>query len=341
MLTKSDLMYDLPEELIAQHPPEVRGTCRLMVLNRKERAISEIEFPRISEFFSADDTLVLNDTKVIPARLKGIREPSGGAVELLLLEKISPCKWKTMIRPGRTCRKGNVFIFDHGLRAMVKEELGMGRAVVEFPSDESTGKLLKKAGTIPIPPYIKRAPDQLDIVRYQTVFAEKDGAVAAPTAGLHFTPEILGTISGKGTCLEYLTLHVGPGTFQPLRNEILKDNTMEEERFSVSSKTLGSLRKCREQNGKIVAVGTTVTRTLESIDINSSVELSGSTSIFIHPPYKFRNVDVLLTNFHLPGSSLISLVGSFAGLDLIMEAYKEAIRKKFMFYSYGDAMLIT
>lgn len=343
MLTKSDLMYDLPEELIAQHPPEVRGTCRLMILNRKDRSFSEVEFSRIADFMNADDALVLNDTRVIRARLKGEREFTGGAVELLLLEKITPLVWKTMVRPGRRCRTGNVFSFDHRLKATVKKELGMGRAVVEFFSGGQGGQteeLIHKAGTVPIPPYIKRPPDELDNIRYQTVFAENDGAVAAPTAGLHFTPELLRHIKNTGTSIDYLTLHVGPGTFQPLRNELLAENTMEEERYSVSPGTLEALRKCRNRNGRIIAVGTTVTRTLESIDINSRNDLSGSTSIFIHPPYKFRNVDILLTNFHLPGSSLISLVGSFAGLDLIMDAYKKAIERKFMFYSYGDAMLI-
>lgn len=340
MLKKSDLMYDLPEELIAQHPPETRGTCRLMVLDRKERSFSEVEFSRITDFISSDDALILNDTKVIRARLKGQRKLTGGAIELLLLEKISPVLWKTMVKPGRSCRVGNVFSFDHTLRATVHEELGTGRALVEFSSEGNTEELIHMEGTVPIPPYIKRPSDQLDNLRYQTVFAQRDGAVAAPTAGLHFTPEILKRIQNSGTSIDFLTLHVGPGTFQPLRNEVLAENSMEEERFSVSSGTLASLRNCRSRNGRVIAAGTTVTRTLESIDINSSDELSGSTSIFIHPPYQFRNVDALLTNFHLPGSSLISLVGSFAGLDLIMEAYRKAIENKFMFYSYGDAMLI-
>ncbi|MCK5131922.1 MAG: tRNA preQ1(34) S-adenosylmethionine ribosyltransferase-isomerase QueA [Candidatus Sabulitectum sp.] len=340
MLTKSDLMYDLPEELIAQHPPEIRGTCRLMILNRKERTFSEVEFNRISDFITADDALILNNTRVIRARLKGERELTGGTVELLLLEKITHLVWKTMVRPGRRCRAGNVFSFDHSLKATVKENLGLGRALVEFSSEGQTGELIHEVGTVPIPPYIKRPSDELDDVRYQTVFAENDGAVAAPTAGLHFTPEILQRIQNAGASIDYLTLHVGPGTFQPLRNEMLADNTMEEERYAVSSDSLEALRKCRSRNGRIIAVGTTVARALESIDINSSKDLSGSTSIFIHPPYQFRNVDALLTNFHLPGSSLISLVGSFAGLDLVMDAYKKAIQSKFMFYSYGDAMLI-
>ncbi len=340
MLTKSDLMYDLPEELIAQYPPLVRGTCRLMVVNRKKQTVEEMEFSRISDFIHSDDTLVLNNTKVIRARLKGKRDLTGGSTEMFLLEEISPLKWKTMVKPGRNCKVGNVFSFSHNLNARVIEKLGNGRAVVEFFSEDQTSDLIYKAGSVPIPPYIKRLPDELDNKRYQTVFAEKDGAVAAPTAGLHFTPEILEGIRSSGTSIDYLTLHVGPGTFQPLRNEILEENTMEEERYIVSTETLKSLRGCREKKGRIIAVGTTVTRTLESIDINSTEALSESTSIFIHPPYEFRNVDVLLTNFHLPGSSLISLVGSFAGLDLIMNAYKIAIERKFNFYSYGDAMLI-
>jgi len=340
MLTKSDLMYDLPEELIAQHPPKVRGTCRLMVLNRKDRSFHEEKFSRIREYIKPEDALVLNDTRVIRARLSGKREDTGGTVEFLLLQELSPLVWKTMVRPGRQCRTGNVFHFNHSLKATVVQELGKGRAVVEFSSGGNTSELIEKSGTVPIPPYIKRLPDELDSVRYQTVFAENDGAVAAPTAGLHFTPGILQSIEDTGTSINRLTLHVGPGTFQPLRRELLAENTMEEERYSISAETLESLRRCRQKGGRIVAAGTTVTRTLESIDINSRNSLSGSTSIFIHPPYRFRNVDVLLTNFHLPGSSLISLVGSFAGLDLIMDAYTKAIESKFMFYSYGDAMLI-
>ena len=340
MLTKSDLMYDLPEELIAQHPPKVRGTCRLMVLNRKDRSFHEEKFSRIREYIKPEDALVLNDTRVIRARLSGKREDTGGTVEFLLLQELSPLVWKTMVRPGRQCRTGNVFHFNHSLKATVVQELGKGRAVVEFSSGGNTSELIEKSGTVPIPPYIKRLPDELDSVRYQTVFAENDGAVAAPTAGLHFTPEMLQSIEDTGTSINRLTLHVGPGTFQPLRRELLAENTMEEERYSISAETLESLRRCRQKGGRIVAAGTTVTRTLESIDISSQTSLSGSTSIFIHPPYRFRNVDVLLTNFHLPGSSLISLVGSFAGLDLIMDAYTKAIESKFMFYSYGDAMLI-
>lgn len=340
MLTKSDLMYELPEELIAQEPPERRGTCRLMILDRNKRSFAEVPFDSIVNYINPDDALVLNNTRVIKARMKGIREATGGAVEFLLLEEIKPSIWKTMINPSRSCRKGNVFVFDQGLKVKVIDELGMGRAIVQFFSEGNTPDLIQKTGTIPIPPYINRKPDELDNVRYQTVFAEIDGAVAAPTAGLHFTPEILDRIQTAGTSVDYLTLHVGPGTFQPLREEILTENTMEEERYYVSGNTLESLRRCRDREGRIVAVGTTVTRAMETINLNSRDHQSGSTSIFIHPPYKFRNVDVLLTNFHLPGSSLISLVGSFAGLDLIMEAYKEAIRRKFNFYSYGDAMLI-
>jgi S-adenosylmethionine:tRNA ribosyltransferase-isomerase len=340
MLTKSDLMYELPEELIAQRPPVLRGTSRLMILNRREQSFREVEFGRITDFLAPDDALVLNNTRVIRARLKGCRTVTGGSVELLLIEKLKPLIWKTMVRPGTKCRQGFEFSFDRGLKATVLEELGLGRAVIEFSSSGPTEELVTAAGTLPIPPYIKRSADEFDDVRYQTVFAEKDGAVAAPTAGLHFTPEILQQIKDSGTSVEYITLHVGPGTFQPLRKDILSENTMEEERFSVSLETLQSLRTCRNRQGRIIAAGTTVARTLESVNLAGGTDIAAATSIFIHPPYEFRNVDVLLTNFHLPGSSLISLVGSFAGLDLIMEAYREAIRKKFKFYSYGDAMLI-
>ena len=340
MLTKSDLMYMLPEELVAQNPPEKRGTCRLMVVNRSLKTFNEIAFPDIVNYINPEDTLVLNDTKVIPARIIGKREDTTGKVEFFLLEKIAPDTWHTMVKPGRQCRKNNIFVFENDLNAKVIEELEGGRAIVHFDSPANTEQLITKAGSVPIPPYIRRNPRELDTIRYQTVYAKNEGAVAAPTAGLHFTSEILESIKQNGTDTTYLTLHVGPGTFQPLRTNILEENTMEAERYIVSPETLTSLRKSREANGKIIAVGTTATRALESIDINSTETLSGKTSIFIHPPYQFKNVDMLLTNFHLPGSSLIALVGSFAGLELIMEAYKYAIEKKFMFYSYGDAMLI-
>lgn len=340
MLTKSDLMYDLPEELIAQHPPEERGTCRLMVLDRKSGSIGETVFGEITSFFSQPDTLVLNNTKVINARLNGHRVPTGGAVELLLLEKIEDDSWKTMVRPGRRCRPGTVFSFPDHLTALVTEELGMGRAVVKFTSLGDTEAKLDSAGTVPLPPYIKRAARKADELRYQTVFAEKAGAVAAPTAGLHFTENLLGSLKEQGVGTEYITLHVGPGTFQPLREEILEENNMEEERYCIYPEVAGKLKNTRSAGGRIAAVGTTVARALESADIDLPGNLEGRTSIFIHPPYRFRNVDVLLTNFHLPGSSLISMVGSFAGLDLIMEAYSKAVEKRYKFYSYGDAMLI-
>lgn len=340
MLTKSDLVYELPEELIAQHPPENRGTCRLMVLDRKRKTIEHTVFGSLGSYLLPEDVLVLNDTRVINARLKGRRDPSGGTVELLLLEETGSCTWKVMVRPGKRCRKGSVFSFEGGLRASLEKEMGLGRAIVRFSSSGDTASMISRTGTIPIPPYIKRESTKADDKRYQTVFAKEDGAVAAPTAGLHFTEPMLDRLRKDGISVASLTLHVGPGTFQPLRNEILAENRMEEERYSVSEEALSSLRKARTRGGRIAAVGTTVTRALESIDIESRKCLQGRTDIFIHPPYRFRNVDVLLTNFHLPGSSLISLVGSFTGLDFLMEAYRTAIENEYKFYSYGDAMLI-
>lgn len=340
MLTRSDLMYTLPEELIAQHPPVERGASRLMVLNRKERTILHGNFSDLPGYLRGGDSIVLNDTRVINARLRGRREPTGGAVELLLLQELRRDTWRVMVRPGRRCRTGNVFTFPDGLTATVTEEHGMGRATVDFTSDGNTRELVRSAGTIPIPPYIRRESTKADDQRYQTVYARNEGAVAAPTAGLHFTGECLAALEKKGLGVEYLTLHVGPGTFQPLREEVLSNNTLEEERYLVPRGVLETLRKTRSSGGRIAAVGTTVARTLESVDIASREDLSGTTDIFICPPYKFRNVDILLTNFHLPGSSLISLVGSFAGLDFILEAYRKAVENRYRFYSYGDAMLI-
>ncbi len=340
MLTKTDLMYHLPEELIAQHPPEARGTSRLMVLDRSRGTVEHTVFREISGLLSREDALVLNDTRVINARLRGERNPSGGKVELLLLESMGDNLWKVMIRPGRRCLLGNRFSFGSLLGCTVLEELGQGRGVVRFSSEGDTGEILRRTGTLPIPPYIKRAATTADDQRYQTVFARKDGAVAAPTAGLHFTPELLLELEQKGMSIDYITLHVGPGTFQPLRKESLSENSLEPERYFIPEGVLRTLTSRRSAGGRITAVGTTVTRALESVDLESRGDLQGETSIFIHPPYTFRNVDALLTNFHLPGSSLISLVGSFAGLDFIMEAYRKAIENGYRFYSYGDAMLI-
>ncbi|PIE51529.1 tRNA preQ1(34) S-adenosylmethionine ribosyltransferase-isomerase QueA [Candidatus Fermentibacteria bacterium] len=340
MLKKSDLLYDLPEELIAQYPPKKRGTCRLMVVNRSDQSITETDFGSFSEYLTPSDILVLNNTRVINARLKGTRASTGGAVELLLLEKTKENTWKVMIRPGKRCRKGNSFCFSQRLSATVLKELGEGRAMVSFTSDENTEELLNALGSVPLPPYIKRPVMKADEQRYQTVFASSEGAVAAPTAGLHFTERMLSDLRSRGTQVEYITLHVGPGTFQPLREDILEENRMEEERYSVSKETAKKISDARKAGGRIAAVGTTVARTLESVNLDPPEKLAGRTDIFIYPPWMFKNVDILLTNFHLPGSSLISLVGSFAGLDLIMEAYARAVRNKYKFYSYGDAMLI-
>jgi len=334
-------MFELPEELIAQHPTGERGTCRLMVLDRKTGVIDMAFFPDLPTYLHPEDALVLNDTRVINARLTGKRVPSGGTVELMLLERLEPCVWKVMVKPGKRSGAGNRFEFGKELEAVAVSSPTWGRAIVRFSSPGDTESVIQKVGTVPIPPYIRRAPEASDSLRYQTVFAREEGAVAAPTAGLHFTPELLSAIEAAGTSVRYVTLHVGPGTFQPLRREILAENEMEEERYSIREQVLGSLLETRRAGGRIVAVGTTVARTLESVNINSNADIQGRTSIFIHPPYSFRNVDVLLTNFHIPGSSLLSLVGSFAGLDLLMEAYAVAVENKYKFYSYGDAMLIV
>lgn len=341
MLTRTDLMYDLPRDLIAQYPPRERGTCRLMVLDRSSGDISETSFSSIPDLVRPEDVMVLNDTRVLSARLRGSREGTGGKVEVLLLEKLGEHLWKCMIRPGKRCARATRFCFSEGLTATVTEELGNGRAILVFSSPGSTGDILGRVGSIPLPPYINREAEPEDSTRYQTVFASKDGAVAAPTAGLHFTDRLIRELLEKGVGIQYITLHVGPGTFQPLRKENLAENTMEEEKFEISGSVMRELQTRRKAGGRIIAVGTTVTRALESVDPGMSEDLSGSTDLFITPPWNFRNVDALVTNFHLPGSSLISLVGSFAGLDFLMRAYRTAIRKKYMFYSYGDAMLIT
>lgn len=286
------------------------------------------------------DRLVLNDTKVIPARLDGRRKGTGGAVEVFLLKRLGTGRWKVLVRPGRQARPGTVLEFGQGLSAEVRLNPGNGRAVVDFSPRDSAGDLLAVLGKVPLPPYIKKPPDPLDSERYQTVYARNGEAVAAPTAGLHFTVEMLARLEAMGVGNSPLTLNVGPGTFEPLRKEVIGDNRLDPEEYHVPAQTLDDLRQTRRRGGSIIAVGTTTARVLESLDFHEPGGVSGETSLFIFPPYRFRNLDGLITNFHLPGSSLLALVAAFAGLDPVMDAYREAVSLGYRFYSYGDAMLI-
>ena len=339
-LLKENFQYSLPESLIAQTPLPDRTESRLLVSTITKKRLSENVFSNLPDLLSPGDLLVLNNTKVFRARLSGKRMDTGGKVEAFLLRELSQGIWKALIRPGRASRSGIIIEFSSDLSCTVRHRLNQGRAIIEFNSVEDTGDALSRTAQVPLPPYIKRAPDEMDDERYQTVYASKKGAVAAPTAGLHFDRELLISLSEKGIEHTYVTLHVGPGTFEPLRSNILEDNTLDPEEYYVSAEALSAIRNAREERRRIIAVGTTTTRVLETIDINSETSLSGETGIFIFPPYSFRNVDALITNFHLPESSLLCLVAAFMGYEFMMNAYRYAVEHQFRFYSYGDVMLI-
>jgi len=320
----SDYDYKLPRELIAQRPPEHRDDSRLMVLRRNSKEIEHRQFDELKTFFQQEDLLVLNDTQVLPAR----RFSDDGAVEFLFLERLAPCRWKCLVSPGRKMRIGAMVKIDN-VTLSVDTITPEGERIVVLNKDID----LYSGGSMPLPPYIRRDSNVEDAARYQTVFAHAPGALAAPTAGLHFTPEILNEIPHT-----FVTLHVGTGTFLPVRSENVTEHRMHAERFSISPSAAGRINSV----GRIVAVGTTVVRVLESAERTDGnlVGQEGSTDIFIYPPYQFRAVDVLLTNFHLPRSTLLMLVSAFAGREFLLRAYQEAIRERYRFYSYGDCMLI-
>jgi S-adenosylmethionine:tRNA ribosyltransferase-isomerase len=339
---RSDYLYDLPEELIAQTPAEQRDSSRLLVLHRDQGRRAHVGFRNLPEYFNAGDVLVLNDTRVIPARLRGSR-PSGGEIELLLLEPAGEGRWLSLAKPAKRLKVGERVLLSEGRQAIIESVGEEGRRIVRFDPEDNWREWLNRNGSMPLPPYINRPADSSDQNRYQTVFAKHDGAVAAPTAGLHFSRRILEEIERKGVHLARLTLHVGIGTFRPVSVEDVRDHKMDAERFVVSEETVERINAAREAGGRIVAVGTTAVRTLESIaDDNGILHAdSGSTDIFIRPPYTFKAVDALLTNFHLPGSTLIMLVSALAGRETILDTYAEAVREKYRFFSYGDAMLIV
>jgi len=320
----SDYDYDLPRELIAQRPLGRREGSRMMVLHRVEQRIEHRQFCELKTFLRPGDLLVLNDTRVLPAR----RFSDDGAIEFLFLERLEPTRWKCMVKPGRKMRVGGTAKIDN-INLRVEEITSDGERVVALDQDVD----LYAGGSMPLPPYIDRSSDDKDATRYQTVFARDAGAIAAPTAGLHFTPELLRDIHHA-----FVTLHVGPGTFLPVRSEDITEHRMHAERFSISSEATDKVNNAR----RVIAVGTTTVRTLESASRGDEKLLAqeGATDLFIYPPYHFRAVDVLLTNFHLPRSTLLMLVSAFAGREFLLRAYEEAIRERYRFYSYGDCMLI-
>ncbi|PHV72056.1 tRNA preQ1(34) S-adenosylmethionine ribosyltransferase-isomerase QueA [Sporanaerobium hydrogeniformans] len=337
----SDFYFDLPEELIAQVPLKDRTTSRLMVLDKNTGDITHKHFYDIVEELEEGDCLVLNNTKVIPARLFGSRKGSGGKVELLLLTRKTEKTWEVLVKPGRKARIGEQIEFGEGLLiATVKDIIEDGNRIVEFEYEGIFEEVLDKLGEMPLPPYIHEKLE--DKNRYQTVYAKYEGSAAAPTAGLHFTEELLDQITSKGVTIAYVTLHVGLGTFRPVKTEDVLNHEMHSEYYSISKENAKLINKTKERGGRVIAVGTTSTRTLESnADEKGYVqEGSGWTNIFIYPGYTFKCIDGLITNFHLPESTLIMLVSALASKEYVLAAYEEAVREKYRFFSFGDAMFI-
>lgn len=340
-LKKSDFYFDLPQELIAQDPLEDRSSSRLLVLDRATGQVSHRIFREIVDYLRPGDCLVLNNTKVIPARLLGVREQTGGRVEVLLLKRRENDVWETLVKPGKRCRPGTKLVFGDGLlRAEVLETVEEGNRLIRFAYEGIWEEVLDRLGEMPLPPYITHKLQ--DKNRYQTVYAMHEGSAAAPTAGLHFTRELLGQIAGKGVHIAYVTLHVGLGTFRPVKEENVLEHHMHSEYYEVTEETADLINAAKAGGGRVICVGTTSCRTLESAaDDNGFVRPgSGSTEIFIYPGYRFKVLDALVTNFHLPESTLVMLVSALAGRERVLGAYEEAIRERYRFFSFGDAMLI-
>lgn len=333
--------YDLPQELIAQTPAAKRDTSRLLMLNKNSGEIEHGHFTDIKSKLKPGDCLVLNDTRVIPARLMGQRT-GGGEAELLLLKRIDDVSWETMVRPGKKLRTGKTVSFGNGkLIGTITDELENGNRIVKFEFDGIFEEVLNELGEMPLPPYITEKLE--DKERYQTVYSKYEGSAAAPTAGLHFTNELLEEIKAIGVKIVYLTLHVGIGTFRPVKAENVEEHSMHSEVYNITDEAAKIINETKKSGGRIVAVGTTSTRTLESAADENGVlhSGSGSTNIFIYPGYKFKMVDALITNFHLPKSTLIMLVSALAGYENTMTAYKIAVEQKYRFFSFGDAMFIV
>jgi S-adenosylmethionine:tRNA ribosyltransferase-isomerase len=336
----SDFDYELPEELIAQRAPAVRGSSRMLVVSRTEQRFNDDEFCNFPKYMKPGDCLVVNSTKVFPARLYGRRNHDAGAeVEVFLVRAsaLDPAVWRALVRPGKRVRSGDAILFDKQLRATVIAEDEHGERDLRFVSEEPLDEAFERLGRVPLPPYIHREPTEEDRGRYQTVFAEKPGSVAAPTAGLHFTDQTLRQCEENGATVEKITLHVGLGTFAPLRHNEVSAIKLHEEYFEIPAQATATLKAAQ----RIVAVGTTSARTLETAMLHGGFSaIRGDTDLFIYPGFRFRAVGAMLTNFHLPQSSLLLLVCAFGGTDLILDAYRHAVRERYRFFSYGDCMLI-
>lgn len=336
-----DFYYDLPEELIAQDPLEKRSNSRLMVLDKKSGDVYHRHFYDIKEYLKPGDCLVVNNTKVIPARLYGSRENTGGKVEILLLKRVSDDVWETLVKPGKKARVGDRIEFGEGLlKAEIIDVVEEGNRLVRFEYEGIFEEILDQLGQMPLPPYITHELKDKD--RYQTVYAKYDGSAAAPTAGLHFTKELLQEIKDMGVNIAEVTLHVGLGTFRPVKVENVLDHHMHSEFYMISQEAADMINATKDNGGRVISVGTTSTRTLESAaDENGRLtEKSGWTEIFIYPGYKFKVIDALITNFHLPESTLVMLVSALAGREHVLAAYAKAVEEKYRFFSFGDAMLI-
>jgi S-adenosylmethionine:tRNA ribosyltransferase-isomerase len=342
-ILKVDLFdFHLPEELIAQTPLEQRDASRLMVLNKETGSVKHHMFHDLLDYVQEGDCLVLNDTRVLPARLFGTKEDTGANIEVLLLKQTQGDTWETLVKPAKRVKEGTVISFGDGrLTAVCKETSDQGGRLLEFNYEGIFYEVLEQLGEMPLPPYIKERLD--DQERYQTVFAREQGSAAAPTAGLHFTEEMLEQLKEKGVHIAFLTLHVGLGTFRPVSVDDLEEHDMHSEFYQVSEGTAALLNSVREKGGRIISVGTTSTRTLETIATEHNgkfVASSGWTNIFIFPGYEFKAIDGMITNFHLPKSTLIMLVSALAGRENVISAYEQAVVEKYRFFSFGDAMLI-
>ncbi|MBE7040917.1 MAG: tRNA preQ1(34) S-adenosylmethionine ribosyltransferase-isomerase QueA [Ruminococcaceae bacterium] len=336
-----DFDYFLPEELIAQTPLADRTSSRLLVVDRNSGELAHRVFSDITDFIKPGDCLVLNNTRVIPARLLGHREKSGGAAELLLLRQMEDDVWETLVRPGKKCRIGDRIVFGEGkLTAEIIKVKDDGNRLVRFSYDGIFNEILAELGEMPLPPYIKEKLN--DPERYQTVYSKVEGSAAAPTAGLHFDKDLLARLEAMGVHIAYVTLHVGLGTFRPVKAETVEEHTMHSEVYSVNEETAALLNQVKQNGGSVICVGTTATRVVETLADENGVMHpgTGETSIFIYPGYTFKFTDKLITNFHLPKSTLVMLVSALAGRELILKAYEEAVKERYRFFSFGDAMFI-
>ena len=340
-MKKSDFSFDLPEELIAQTPMEQRDASRLLCLDKQTGAVEHRHFYDLPDLLREGDCLVLNNSRVLPARLIGIR-PTGGAVELVLLRDLGGNRWECLSRPGRKTKPGQRILFGEGeLQAVVEGTVSGGNRIVRFEYEGIFLEVLERLGRMPLPPYIRE--ELKDPERYQTVYSKELGSAAAPTAGLHFTKELLETVRNKGVLTEFVTLHVGLGTFRPVKEEEIEDHEMHSEYCIIPPETAEAVNRTRKNGGRIIAVGTTSCRTLESFakEDGTLEASSGWTNIFIYPGYRFKCIDALITNFHLPESTLIMLVSALAGRENILNAYRIAVSEKYRFFSFGDAMMIS